>query len=159
MRLEPVLHPELVLTPTDLGSMEAVLTHLSNHSAPMFPALQAGRLLEGFLAREAAYPTCTPEGVAFPHVLLPEIDATRVAALRLRPGVRWATSSPSHAGHPPQDLVFAIFGNSDTPWEHVRLLARLARISQGQGALARLRAAENPQQLHATLVAEDRRYG
>ncbi len=159
MRLETVLSPELTLVLPAPGSkgMDArgsVLKDLSNRAQRLFPGVAAGGLLEGFLDRERNYPTGTPEGVAFPHVLLPEIDSTVVAALLLKPGVRWSVQD-----HPQQDLVFAIFGSAEKPWEHVRLLARLARVARGQGALARLREAADGARLYDLLIAEDRRYG
>ncbi len=159
MRLEGVLSPELTIVmpaPRAKGAeaRDAVLRDLSNRAQSHFPRVAPGGLLAGFLDRERKYPTGTPEAVAFPHVLLPDIDSTVVAALLVKPGVRWSVQDL-----PPQDLVFAIFGNADKPWEHVRLLARLARIARGQGALDRLREAADGARLYDLLITEDRRYG
>ena len=47
-------------------------------------------------------------------------------------------------------------GSDDRPWEHVRLLARLARIVKSPGAHERLCEATDAADLHARLVREDR---
>lgn len=154
MRLEPTLKPDAVLLLASPSSRDAVLGALADRAGGLFPGVTPKALLQGMIEREARFPTGTPEGVAFPHVLLPQIDQTAVIPALLRPGVRWSLHN-----HPAQDLVFAMFGHSDTPWEHVRMLARLARIARGPGALERLRSAPDAQSLYQLLLAEDRSYG
>lgn len=154
MRLEPMLQPGAVLVLDGAASRDEVLAALSRVAEAHTPGVTQGSLLAALVEREAKFPTGTPEGAAFPHALLAEISRTFVVPMLLRPGVRWSTQE-----HPPQDLVFGIFGSSDTPWEHVRLLARLARVCRGAGALGRLRAASDAAALMAALVEEDRRHG
>ena len=52
-------------------------------------------------------------------------------------------------------LVFAIAGDAARPWEHVRLLARLSRISVDEAARRRLRSAPDDAALLAALRQED----
>jgi hypothetical protein len=56
-------------------------------------------------------------------------------------------------------LVLAIFGNPDSPWQHVRMLARLARIVAGKGAVGRLAGAGDAAELFERLKAEDASHG
>lgn len=154
MRLEPLLDPSLTLVLTGMKSRERVLERLASLGHERFPAVPEATLLAALQDREKKYPTGTPEGIAFPHALLPEIGRTLVIAALLRPGVRWSVQN-----HPQQDLVFGIIGNSEAPWEHVRLLARLARIARAPGALESLRASTDGQDYHRRLVEEDRRLG
>jgi PTS system nitrogen regulatory IIA component len=154
MRLEPILDPALTIVPTGLKSRDDVLNLIAGLGHQRFRAIPAIALLAAFKDRESKFPTGTPEGVAFPHALLPEIPQSALVAAILRPPVKW-----SGKVHPPQDVVFGILGNSDSPWEHVRLLARIARIVRGPGALDRLRAAADGKDLHRRLVEEDRLHG
>jgi len=51
-----------------------------------------------------------------------------------------------------------LVGPSERAWEHVRLLARLARVCTAPGALDRLRSADNADDLFNKLIAEDQRH-
>ena len=94
--------------------------------------------------------TSTPEGVAFPHALAENIDQTFVALAKIPSGVDFGIPQ-----HPKSDLVFCMFGSSDQPWEHVKLLARLARLVHTEDARERLRMATNGADLYARLLEED----
>lgn len=154
MRLEPILSPDLTLLLPAAPSRDAVLSTLAHLAHLRFPEITEPAFLDGFIDRESKFPTGTPEGVAFPHALMPEVPDSALIIMLLKPGVKW-----SEQNHPPQDLIFAILGNSDTPWEHVRLLARLSRICRGTGALAKFRAAPDAAALHEALLEEDRKHG
>lgn len=154
MRLEPCLKPELTLVLEGCPGLDAALESLADlgTSWPGLPAKE--ELIQGLKDREERYPTSTPEGVAFPHVLVKGVEQTLIVPALLKPGVKW-----KNPAHPAQDLVFGMFGNIDRPWEHVRLLARLARIVRTPGALDRLRAATDAPGLHEALLIEDRSHG
>jgi PTS system nitrogen regulatory IIA component len=154
MRVEPMLQPGVALVVEAERARDAILDRLARAALPHTPGLAIEPLFEALVDRESKFPTGTPEGVAFPHALMPEISRTFVIPALLRPGVRW-----SDQNHPPQDIVFAIFGSADTPWEHVRLLARLARIVRRDEGLANLRAATDPADLLNRLIQEDRLHG
>ena len=98
--------------------------------------------------------TATPEGVAFPHTLLEGLGETIVVACQVKAGVSFAGGK-----HPDSTMVFAMVGSKDRPFEHVRLLARLAQIAQEEGTLDRLRGAEDERALYELLLEEDRAHG
>ena len=58
--------------------------------------------------------------------------------------------------HPRCDLILGMFGSSENPWEHVRLLARLARIVHTEASRRNLRMAVDGQDLYRKLLEEDR---
>ena len=107
-------------------------------------AVAESDLLAALEAREAQMPTSTPEGVALPHALLPNLTRTLVIPAVLRPPVRFGGSN-----HPPADLAFGMFGPADKPWDHLRVLARLARLMRAAGPRATLRASDSASRLHA----------
>jgi len=154
MRLEPLLNPELVIVLDDAGDKDAVLRSLAQAARRVLPHIPEDELVTELADRERRHSTSTPEGVAFPHAMLDAIESTVIVPALLRPGVNFGSQN-----HPPSDLVFGMFGCAERPFSHVRMLARLARISRGPGALDRLRAARNPEELYAALVDEDRRHG
>jgi nitrogen PTS system EIIA component len=154
MRLEPLLNPELVVVLSDPGDKDAVLRALAQAARRVLPHISEEDLVTELADRERRHSTSTPEGVAFPHAMLDEIESTVVVPALLRPGVSFGSEN-----HPPSDLVFGMFGCAERPFSHVRLLARLARLSRGPGALDRMRAAGSPEDLYKVLVEEDRRHG
>lgn len=159
MKLEPYIDASRVLLLREVGSRDDVLRRLAERAAAGLGGQNAegtgpDELLAALLKREEEMPTTTPEGVAFPHALLPGLSATVLAAAVLKPAVRFGSAAQA-----PIDVVFAMVGPKETPWEHLRLLARLARISRREGALERLRAASDDADLHARLIEEDRADG
>ena len=110
--------------------------------------ISAADLLAALEARDQQAPTGTPEGVAFPHAVLPGLPRSVVVAIRTATPVEFGSNRPC-------DLVFAMFGDANQPWHHVRLLARLARITGPADARTRLRAAGTGDDLRAALLAED----
>ncbi len=150
MRLEEHLKPEHMLLLEDVADRDALLEALARKGAEVFPQLSEAQLLTALQEREAQAPTSTPEGVGFPHALLPEVKETAVIVAKLPQGVQLSQE------HPPVDLVFCMIGAAEAPWRHVRLLARLARLARAEGALDRFRQAATPEALYEALLAEDR---
>ncbi|MFG0257135.1 MAG: PTS sugar transporter subunit IIA [Phycisphaerales bacterium JB043] len=154
MRLETFISPERTLILENLRDRDALLRALAEAGADSDGGLDAEALFASLREREESGPTCTPEGVGFPHAMLETETKTVVIAAKLVPSV-----SMGSAEQPPVDLVFCMLGGKDKPWEHVRLLARLARIARAEGALQRLRDATDASDLYARLIAEDASHG
>ncbi len=155
MVVEPYLRPDLTLVYEGPLSRGELFDRLCSAVDSLLPAVDGAQLRELLDRREKQSPTSTPEGVAFPHAMSPEIDKTFVVAVRVSGGgVTFGA-----AAHPPADLVFALFGSSKNPWDHVRLLARLARLVHTDTARQRLRSTETAEDLYDALIAEDRAHG
>ena len=151
MHLEQFCKPELALILAGVQSRDAALERIAQAVAPLIPGVDADRLLASLIDRESKTPTSTPEGVAFPHALLPGLEQTIVVVATAKPAISFGVKD-----HPDSDVLFAMFGPDERPWDHVRLLARIARVARGPGALARFRAATSPEALFEALLAEDR---
>lgn len=104
-------------------------------------------------ARERQQSTLLTEGVAFPHAIAPGMPRTLVGA------ARFSTPLPYQPDRPPIRLCFVLFGDSGTPWVHVRTLARLARLVHDPQSRARLEAASSDEELLSLLRAEDDAHG
>ena len=151
MRLEEFCKPELALILNGVRSRDAALEVIANAVAPMIPGVDPERLLASLIDRESKTPTSTPEGVAFPHTLMPGLEQTIVVVATAKPAINFGVK-----GHPGSDVLFAMFGPEERPWDHVRLLARIARVARGSGALERFRQATSSEALFEALIAEDR---
>lgn len=154
MALEPYLQPGMTLVLQDVGSRDELFRLLSSTVDESIPALNGQELFDRLVERERQHPTSTPEGVAFPHALSPDIEVTQLVVACVDPGVDFGVPE-----HPVSDLIFCMFGPTAEPWEHVRLLARFARICRTEEARARLRAAVDAADLYTRLLREDRSHG
>lgn len=152
-RLEPMLNTDLVIVGASVPDKAALLDLLAQRAHTLLPGCPIAGLRRELEEREDRHPTSTPEGVAFPHAMLAEIDQTLVIPVLLRPAVSFGVPT-----HPDVDLVFGIFGAADRPFSHVRLLARLARIVRGEGALERIRGCADAAAFHGVLLDEDRKH-
>lgn len=150
MRLASYVTEDRVLVLEKVQDRDALLRALAEAAAAFVPDHDADDLYQSLRTREEQMPTATPEGVAFPHALLGDSTETIVLAAKVSPAV-----AMGGATQPATDIVFCMIGSAQRPWDHVRLLARLARIARGEGALGRLRKAGTPSELHSALLKED----
>jgi len=154
MALQPYIRPELTFIFEDVRSRDDLFRRLAASVDTLIPSLNGEALVQRLIARETQMATSTPEGVAFPHALSAEISKTLMVVALVKPGVDFGV-----AHHPVSDLIFCMFGPTSDPWDHVRLLARLARIVRSEPARNRLRACGDTTQLYEALLAEDRSHG
>lgn len=154
MRIEPLLKPENVRILDHCGSLEALLDRLADCAAAADARLDREGVAAALKDREGTNPTSTPEGVAFPHALMPGVGETTLIICVVRGGVSFGVKR-----HPRADVVFCMVGDESRPYEHVRLLARLARIALGDGALERFRSSKDEGTLYQSLIEEDRLHG
>jgi PTS system fructose-specific IIA component len=103
------------------------------------------RLLE----REAAATTALGGGIALPHARTSHCPSPRLAVARLVPALDFDASDAI-----PVDLVFLLLGPPEAPGEHVKLLARIARLAQRESILADLRGARDEPEFRAILGRE-----
>ena len=152
MRLEHFLHPDRTVVLSGVTTPDDLMKRLAETASTA--GVDSGEVERALRQREEQAATSTPEGVAFPHALLDGVEETIVVAARAPDGVTMGKGD-----HPPSDIVFCMVGSASAPWDHVRLLARLARIARGSGALERIRKANDAAELYETLLSEDRAHG
>lgn len=154
MVVEPYLHPDLTLVIEGSMTRSELFDRLTAAVDDLIPSIDGAELKRLLESREAQGPTSTPEGVAFPHAMSAEIDRTMIVAIRVLGGVDFGVPN-----HPRADMVFALFGSPNNPWDHVRLLARLARLMHTDEARQRVRGAKTAEALYQHLLEEDRAHG
>ncbi|MGP1347494.1 MAG: PTS sugar transporter subunit IIA [Phycisphaerales bacterium] len=159
MRLEPLLDPGRVIVIDRASNRAEVLRALASAfcKASGDDGVGVGEeaLVAGFEAREGVRSTALPDGVAFPHALLDGIHRTALAVALVRQGVDFDGNAKPRAGAA-CDLIFAMIGPAGNPIEHVRVLARLARLVHPESVRQRLRACKDAEALHREIITEDR---
>jgi PTS system nitrogen regulatory IIA component len=117
------------------------------------PGVDADMLLDLLLQREAVQSTGIGDGLALPHAMVPGTETTALYVGRVTPAVEYEALDDA-----PVDLVFLLLSPSDGLKQHVRLLARVARIIGQSDLLDRLRVAARVEDAYGILLDEDSRH-
>jgi len=151
MRIEPLLTESSCLVLLDRSDVQGVMGALALTAANVLERPDHMDILDGLLNRERTMRTTTPEGVAFPHTTLPSLARTALIIAALRPPVRFHHGDPT-----PMCLAVCMVDSAERPFEHVRLLARLARIFRSPAARRTFAAALDAAELRSAIIREDR---
>lgn len=109
--------------------------------------MDAGDVLDALLAREQAGSTGVGAGVAVPHARLPGLDRMHAVFVRLESPVDYDSVDDA-----PVDLLFALFAPPEAGVEHLRALARVARLLRQADLREQLRHARTTDAVHALLA-------
>ena len=153
MKLAAYIEPKLSFVVPRVAGRNELLAELSRRIAAA-SGVDEAKLLAALTAREKLCPTSMPGGVALPHAMLEGLERSFVAAARVEGGVDFG--GPNGKG---VALLLVLVGPVGTPWEHVRLLARVARICNADGSLKKLLAAKTGQKLYELLMEADQKQG
>ena len=99
--------------------------------------------------REDQSPTAMSGGVAVPHGRLKEIDHFIMALGRSRLGV------PFGADDGDTNIFFLVLAPTDDTVTHLKILARIARISRNQELHSEIMAAKTGEEIYERLMKED----
>ena len=105
--------------------------------------------LDGLLEREAAGSTGVGDGVAIPHARIEGVDRVRAVVIRLDTPVIFDAVDEK-----PVDLMVALFAPLDASAQHLRALARVARVLRQQEIRSALRQAKSADAIHVLLTQE-----
>lgn len=150
MIIPDLTSPELCWVLKDVSSRDDVLRALSAKIEAKNSGVQASNLFDALLERENRGSTATPEGVAFPHTVIEGMEKSIVAVSLLEKPVNFGES-----GNVPCNLIFLLVGPPGSEWDHLRLLAHVARICRKPNSLANLRCATDGDDLFERIQSED----
>ena len=146
MRIEDLLD-QRAITPKVSARTKRQALSLVAETAARRSGLEAGEVLDALLAREQAGSTGVGAGVAVPHAKLPGLDRMRGIFVRLETPVDYDSVDGQ-----PVDLLFALFAPSDSGAEHLRALARVARLLRQSDLREQLRHAHTTDAIYALLA-------
>jgi nitrogen PTS system EIIA component len=138
-----LLRIESIAVPLDARTRGSVIEKMAELAARTHLLWDAAKMAEAVRAREAMHSTALDNGVALLHPRRPmaAILSEAVLALGISPG-----GIPFGSDGRRTDIFFLICSTSDH--EHLRILARLSRIINGQEFLSSMRASESAASLH-----------
>ena len=154
--LDAWLDPDCVVEHAAADSKRAVLGVVAEAAARRF-GLPAADILERLVAREAQGSTGVGNGVALPHAALPGLDRMRAVFARLKQPAPFDAVDDE-----PVNLVFALFAPAPaanappgaSSAEHLRALAKAARLLRGRDLRQALRQARSADALYALLTRQ-----
>jgi PTS system nitrogen regulatory IIA component len=147
MDLSDLLKPEGVLPSLDVPSKKQVL-HEVCAAAARQTALGEREILETILQRERLGSTGVGHGVAIPHGKLGALNKLVGVFARLAHPVDFDALDDQ-----PVDLVFALLAPEGAGADHLKALARVARVLRDPDVAQKLRVASDASELYAVLTA------
>ena len=146
MPLDEFLSPEGVLPALRASSKKAALQELAVHAARLV-GRDEREVFETLLQRERLGSTGIGEGIAIPHGKLPGLERLVGLVARLERPVDFEALDGQ-----PVDVVFLLLAPEGAGADHLKALARVARVVRGPGVLERIRSARDAAALYAVMT-------
>ncbi len=146
MPLTDLLAQDAVLPALKGGNKKQVLQDLSERAAAV-SGLDARELFETLLQRERLGSTGIGRGIAIPHGKLAKADRLFGLFARLEKPVDFEALDGE-----PVDLVFLLIAPESAGADHLKALARVARILREPSTVQALRTTRDPSALFAVLT-------
>ncbi|MGX1740566.1 PTS IIA-like nitrogen regulatory protein PtsN [Bosea sp. NPDC055353] len=146
MTLTDLLSPAAVISPLRANGKKQALQELAQHAASL-TGLPDRELFEALLQRERLGSTGIGDGIAIPHGRMPAID--RLVGLFAR------TEKPidfDALDGQPVDIIFVLIAPEGAGADHLKALARVARVLRNQTVLEQVRKARDPAAIYAILA-------
>jgi len=146
MALTDLLSPEAVLPALKVNGKKQALQELSAHAAEL-TGLDERDIFETLLQRERLGSTGIGDGIAIPHGKPARIDRLFGLFARLERPIDFEALDGQ-----PVDLVFLLLAPESAGADHLKALARVARVLREPDVLERIRATRDPAALFAILT-------
>ena len=112
--------------------------------------IDASLIFETILQRERLGTTALGRGIAIPHGRLKGLKGITGIAVQLAKPVDFEAMDDQ-----PVDLVILLLAPEDSGADHLKALARIARVLKQPNKLAKLRAASDSAAIYALLTSEE----
>jgi len=146
MNFAKLLTPQAVKVLSSTTSKKRLLTELGELAETAY-GLNAPRVVEALLAREALGPTGVGHGVALPHARLDEVSKVAGLFVLLEKPVDFGS-----VDRQPVDIAFALFAPENAGVEHLKALALVSRTLRDSGICTKLRSNPSASTLYTILT-------
>lgn len=147
MELDDLIAPNAVVPLLKASSKKQVIQELSERAAKL-TGLSQRQIFDKLLQRERLGSTGVGLGVAIPHGKLAELDKIYGIFALLDKPVNFDALDDK-----PVDIVFLLLAPEGAGADHLKALARIARILRNADTLEKLRAATDCDAIRAVLCA------
>jgi PTS system nitrogen regulatory IIA component len=146
MPLLDFLDSKAVLPALRVSGKKQALQEISAHSARLLD-LDEGMIFETLLQRERLGSTGIGEGVAIPHGKLPGLAKIFGLVARLEKPIDFEALDGQHV-----DILFLLLAPEGAGADHLKALARVARVLREPGLVDRIRATREATALYAVMT-------
>ena len=146
MEIEDLITPARVMPRLKATSKKHVLQELAKRAAEL-TGLHERAIFDVLLERERLGTTGVGNGIAIPHGKLPEIKELFGLFARLEDPVDFDAIDEQ-----PVDLVFLLLAPEGAGADHLKALARIARLLRDQDIAKKLRASRDAQAIYSVLA-------
>src|SRR6478609_5223455 len=138
MALLDFLDPKAVLPSVRVSGKKQALQELASHAA-LLTGLDAVGIFETLLQRERLGSTGIGDGIAIPHGKLPGLNRIVGLVARLERPIDFEALDSQ-----PVDILFLLLAPEGAGADHLKALARVARVLREPGLVERIRATRDP---------------
>lgn len=149
MDLSDLLTPDAVLPALKAQSKKQVIQEMCDRAARL-TGLPEREVFDTILQRERLGSTGVGHGVAIPHGKLRSVDRLIGVFARLARPVDFDSLDEQ-----PVDLVFLLVAPESAGADHLKALARIARVLRDAGFAQKLRATDDAATLYSLLIRPD----
>lgn len=150
LRLADCLREDLVLWDLPSTDKTQLLQELAAEVARRIPQVDETQLAERLLEREREQTTGVGGGLALLHATIEGLERPLLVVGRTHERMEYGALDAQ-----PIDVIFLLLSPRVDTSQHLRLLARLARVFAPEEVLDKLRQATGPEELFALLMNED----
>jgi PTS system nitrogen regulatory IIA component len=153
MRLTDYISRDRVFVVRPAADKQSFLETLVGLVQQQCPELDRQVLLERLLAREEEVTTGIGHGVAIPHATMEGLPETCCFIAQTPDGLDFLSLDAS-----PVHITFLLLSPPGATGRHIRLLARIARLTDNEKYVYAVATAESADEVYALTVAEDSRH-
>lgn len=147
MDLSDLISPKAIVPSAKVSSKKQILQELAEKAAAM-TGLTEREIFDILLQRERLGSTGVGQGVAIPHGKLPGLERIHGIFARLEKPVDFDAMDDQ-----PVDLIFLLLAPEGAGADHLKALARIARVLREPGTAQKLRGCRDAEGLYALLMA------
>lgn len=144
--LSDLLASDAIVPTLKVNSKKQALQELAARAAEL-TGLNEREIFETLLQRERLGSTGVGNGIAIPHGKLTKIDRLFGLFARLERQIDFDALDSE-----PVDLIFLLLAPEHAGADHLKALARVARVLRDPQTAGKLRATRDPEALHALLT-------
>lgn len=150
MDLSDLITRDAIVSPLKAASKKQAIQTLANRAADL-TQFDARKIFDTLLEREKLGSTGIGRGVAIPHGRMAGLDSLFGIFARLDKPIGFEASDDQ-----PVDLIFLLLAPEGAGADHLKALARIARMLRDEGGAAKLRAARDPAEIYGLLTKGQR---
>ena len=150
MEIMDILVRDAVILDLGVQTKREVLAEMANALAKVEPQIEADRLLEVLLEREALQSTGIGEGVAIPHGKMVGLDRLVASFARSHEGVDFEAIDGQRTHH-----FFLLVVPEHSGGQYLKALARISRLLKDKYFRDMLRSAKSAKELVSIISRED----